>query len=162
MGSRDWRRADHDGRSHRGERLREAGVRGSNPARDCTYREIPLEPDSESSSALRALALARVVKSILAPDFVDWFENISSTDFRSLSFAASKFLTLRTAVSTVGSHAVGSERIYHATRIVDGVTLCLRDYAQCDSEMDRFDAAELAGRLELAVEAIRSLNGGSH
>jgi hypothetical protein len=46
-------------------------------------------------------------------------------------------------------------------KIVDGVTLCLLDYAQCDSELDRFDAAELAGRLELAVATIRHLNGGS-
>ena len=52
------------------------------------------------------------------------------------------------------------ERIYQATRIVEGVALCLLDYAQCDSELDRFDAAELAGRLEIAVGAIRTLNGG--
>lgn len=53
------------------------------------------------------------------------------------------------------------ERVYQATRIVDGVMLCLLDFAQSDFEMDRFDAAELAGRLELATKAIRSLNGGS-
>ena len=52
------------------------------------------------------------------------------------------------------------ERAYQATRIVDGVMLCLLEYAQSDIEMDRFDAAELAGRLDLATEAIRSLNGG--
>jgi hypothetical protein len=47
------------------------------------------------------------------------------------------------------------ERIYQASRIVEGVALCLLDFAQSDSDLDRFDAAELAGRLEFVVESMR-------
>jgi hypothetical protein len=47
------------------------------------------------------------------------------------------------------------ERIYQASRIVEGVALCLLDYALSISDFDRFDAAELAGRLEFAADAMR-------
>lgn len=52
-----------------------------------------------------------------------------------------------------------SERLYHASRIVEGISLCLLDYASCAGEIGYFDLIELVGRLDLAVDAIRNLNG---
>lgn len=47
------------------------------------------------------------------------------------------------------------EWIYQASRIVEGVALRLLDFAQSDTDLDRFDAAEVAGRLEFVVESMR-------
>ncbi len=38
---------------------------------------------------------------------------------------------------------------------------CLLDYANCDGDIDTFELLELVGRLDLAVDAIRSVNGAS-
>jgi len=51
------------------------------------------------------------------------------------------------------------ERLYHASRLIEGVSLCLFDYVSCVGGIDYFDLMELDGRLDLAVDAIRSLNG---
>lgn len=51
------------------------------------------------------------------------------------------------------------ERLYHASRLIEGVSLCLFGYASCAGVIDYFDLMELGGRLDLAVEAIRSING---
>lgn len=52
------------------------------------------------------------------------------------------------------------ERLYNASRVIEGVLLCLLDYASNAENIDYFDLVELAGRLDLAVDAIRGLNGG--
>jgi hypothetical protein len=39
------------------------------------------------------------------------------------------------------------------------VSDCLIDYASCTGEIGTFDLLELAGRLDLAVDAIRMANG---
>lgn len=51
------------------------------------------------------------------------------------------------------------ERLYHVSRLIEGVSLCLFDYASCVGVIDYFDLMELVGRLDLAVDAIRSTNG---
>jgi hypothetical protein len=56
---------------------------------------------------------------------------------------------------------MNQERLYHASRIIEGVSLCLFDYASCAGVIDCFDLMELAGRLDLAVEVIRMANGAS-
>jgi hypothetical protein len=86
---------------------------------------------------------------------------MSSWGPRALLLPAEKVMKLTARSRPLVLVLSDQERIYQATRIVDGVTLCLLDYAQCNSGMDRYDASELAGRLELAVQAIRSLIGGS-
>ena len=55
--------------------------------------------------------------------------------------------------------ATKHERLYHAGRLIEGVSLCLLDYANCAGAIDYFDLMELVGRLDLAVDAIRSING---
>jgi hypothetical protein len=54
------------------------------------------------------------------------------------------------------------ERLYNASRVIEGVSLCLLDYASSADQIDYFDLIELVGRLDLAVDAIRSLNGASN
>jgi len=53
------------------------------------------------------------------------------------------------------------ERLYHASRLIEGVSLCLLDYASCAGKIDYFDLMELVGRLDLAVDAVRNVNGAS-
>jgi len=57
------------------------------------------------------------------------------------------------------SMTTNQERLYHASRLVEGVSLCLFDYASCAGVIDYFDLIELVGRLDLAVDTIRGLNG---
>lgn len=49
--------------------------------------------------------------------------------------------------------------VFQASQLIKGVSLCLFDYASFAGEIDYFDLMELVGRLDLAVEAIDSLNG---
>jgi len=53
------------------------------------------------------------------------------------------------------------ERLYQASRIVDGVAACLLDYVSCEMAVEFFDVLELVGRLDIAIEIIRSANGAS-
>ena len=54
------------------------------------------------------------------------------------------------------------ERLYIASRIVDGVADCLVDYASCNQSAELFGLLELVGRLDLAVVTIRDVNGASY
>jgi hypothetical protein len=54
------------------------------------------------------------------------------------------------------------ERLYHASRLIEGVSLCLLEYASSPGEIHYFDLVELIGRLDIAVDSIRSLNGASN
>lgn len=51
------------------------------------------------------------------------------------------------------------ESLYAASRIVAMVAECLFDYANCDGDVGTFELLELAGRLDIAVDAIRLANG---
>ena len=51
------------------------------------------------------------------------------------------------------------ERLYQASRIIEGVAVCLLDYASCGITVELFDALELVGRLDIAVDVIRDVNG---
>lgn len=57
--------------------------------------------------------------------------------------------------------STNQERLYNASRVIEGVSLCLLDYACSAGQIDYFDLIELVGRLDLAVDAIRGLNGGA-
>jgi hypothetical protein len=57
--------------------------------------------------------------------------------------------------------STNQERLYNASRVIEGVSIFLLDYATSTGEIDYFDLIELVGRLDLAVDAIRSLNGAS-
>jgi len=58
--------------------------------------------------------------------------------------------------------STNQERLYNASRVIERVSLCLLDLASCSGEIDYFDLNELVGRLDLAVDAIRSANGASN
>jgi hypothetical protein len=51
------------------------------------------------------------------------------------------------------------ERLYQICQLIDHVATCILDYSSCGQAIELFDAAELVGRLDLAVEAIRQENG---
>jgi hypothetical protein len=53
------------------------------------------------------------------------------------------------------------ERLYQICQLIDHVAICILDYASCGQAIELFDAMELAGRLDLAVEVIRKENGAS-
>jgi len=53
------------------------------------------------------------------------------------------------------------ERLYQICQLIDHVAICILDYASCGQAIELFDAMELAGRLDLAVEVIRQENGAS-
>ena len=55
--------------------------------------------------------------------------------------------------------SVEQEKLYAASRIVAMVADCLLDYASCEGEVGTYDLLELVGRLDLAVDAIRLVNG---
>ena len=55
--------------------------------------------------------------------------------------------------------SVEQEKLYAASRIVAMVADCLLDYASCEGEVSIYDLLELVGRLDLAVDAIRLVNG---
>lgn len=57
--------------------------------------------------------------------------------------------------------STNQERLYNASRVIEGVSLCLLDCACSAGEIDYFDLMELVGRLDLAVDAIRGVNGAS-
>ena len=57
--------------------------------------------------------------------------------------------------------SIDQERLYHASRIIEGVSSCLLDYASCAGEIHLYDLMELVGRLDLAVDAMRKVNGAS-
>jgi len=57
---------------------------------------------------------------------------------------------------------INQERLYHAGRLIEDVSLYRFDYASCAGVIDYFDLMELVGRLDLVVEGIRSLNGASN
>jgi len=56
---------------------------------------------------------------------------------------------------------ISQERLYQICQLIDHVAICILDYASCEQPMELFDAMELAGRLDLAVEVIRQENGAS-
>ena len=53
------------------------------------------------------------------------------------------------------------ERLYQICQIIDQVATCILDHASCGMAIDLFEAAELASRLDLAVDGIRRENGAS-
>jgi hypothetical protein len=53
------------------------------------------------------------------------------------------------------------ERLYQVCQLIERVATCILDYASCELPMELFDAMELVGRLDLAVEVIRQENGAS-
>jgi hypothetical protein len=53
----------------------------------------------------------------------------------------------------------GNEHIYQISRIIEGVAACL--YGSSPESIDYFDAVELAGRLDFAVDSLRLLSGAS-
>ena len=53
------------------------------------------------------------------------------------------------------------ERLYVASRMVSGVADCLSEFASCTNLVGLWDLMELAGQLEVAVDAIRLANGAS-
>ena len=55
--------------------------------------------------------------------------------------------------------SIQQENLYAASRVVAMVADCLIDYASCPAEVGTFELLELAGRLDLAVDAIRLANG---
>lgn len=55
--------------------------------------------------------------------------------------------------------ATPQEKLYSASRIIAIVADCLIDYASCGGNVGTFELLELAGRLDLAVDAIRLANG---
>ena len=59
----------------------------------------------------------------------------------------------------LGGMPSSQERLYHASRLIESVAACILDYGDCGLPLELFDALELAGRLELAVRAIRAEGG---
>jgi hypothetical protein len=53
------------------------------------------------------------------------------------------------------------ERYYQISRVIEGVSACLVDYASCEMAIELFDIMELVGRLDFAIESIRELNGAA-
>jgi hypothetical protein len=53
------------------------------------------------------------------------------------------------------------EHIYQISLIVEGVAACLVNYCTCHGSMDYFEAIELVGRLEFAVDSMRQISGAS-
>lgn len=53
------------------------------------------------------------------------------------------------------------EHLYQASQIVSGVADCLIRLASNNQSVEYFDAMDLAGRLDLAVEMIRAAGGAS-
>ena len=53
------------------------------------------------------------------------------------------------------------ERLYQVCQLIDHVATCVLDYASCGQAIELFDAMELAGRLDLAVDVIRQENGAA-
>jgi len=53
------------------------------------------------------------------------------------------------------------ERLYQICQLIDHVATCILDYSSCGQAIELFDAMELAGRLDLAVQVIRQENGAS-
>lgn len=53
------------------------------------------------------------------------------------------------------------ERLYQVCQLIDHVATCVLDYASCGLAMELFDAMELVGRLDIAIEVIRQENGAS-
>jgi hypothetical protein len=51
------------------------------------------------------------------------------------------------------------ESLHQVSQIISSVADCLIDYASCDQVIEFAVNAELAGRLDLAVEVIRMANG---
>lgn len=51
------------------------------------------------------------------------------------------------------------EQLYFASQLVASVANCLIDMVSCEQMIEFFDAIELAGRLDLAVDTIRHANG---
>jgi hypothetical protein len=58
--------------------------------------------------------------------------------------------------------STNQERLYNASRVVEGVSLCLLECASSHTVFDYFDLIELVGRLDLAVDVIRELNGAAN
>ena len=54
------------------------------------------------------------------------------------------------------------EHPYQISRIIEGVSACLVDYASCPGPIEFFDFMELVGRLEFAVDSIHLINDASH
>jgi len=53
------------------------------------------------------------------------------------------------------------ERLYQICQLIGHVATCILDFADCEMPMELFDAMELVGRLDLAIDAIRRENGAS-
>lgn len=53
------------------------------------------------------------------------------------------------------------ERLFQVGQMISAVANCLIDLSSFDQPIEVYDAMELAGRLDIAVDAIRQLNGGS-
>ena len=53
------------------------------------------------------------------------------------------------------------ERLYQVCQLIEHVAICIMDYASCELPMELFDAMELVGRLDLAIDVIRQENGAS-
>jgi hypothetical protein len=51
------------------------------------------------------------------------------------------------------------ERLYQACQLIDQVAVCILDYTSCGQAVDYFDAMELVGRLDLAIQIVRMENG---
>ena len=54
------------------------------------------------------------------------------------------------------------EYLYQISRLIEGVMVCLIDYSDHQGLIELFDVMELVGRLEMAVESIRLINGAAH
>ena len=57
--------------------------------------------------------------------------------------------------------STSQERLCAASRLIGGIADVLIDFASCPGEIELFDLLELAGRLDLAVDAIRLAYGAS-
>jgi hypothetical protein len=53
------------------------------------------------------------------------------------------------------------ERLYQACQLIEQIAACILDYGSSGCVFDYFDASEMVGRLDLAVEVIRQENGAS-
>ena len=51
------------------------------------------------------------------------------------------------------------ERLHQICRIIDGVSACLVDLADCPTSCDFFDVMELVGRLDFAADSMRRMGG---
>ena len=48
------------------------------------------------------------------------------------------------------------ERLYQASRLIEGVAACLIDFSSCRGPIDFFEIMDLVGRLEFAADTIRA------